>query len=400
MRRMAYLLAVALLFAVPWENAVHIAGIGRISKLLGITVGVVWLISVLSRRRIRPADKFHILVFLYVVWSGLTLFWSIDALATVSGFMTNVQLFVMLLLIWDLFDSRRKIEVGLQAYVLGAFITAGSVTFEFFTSPAARFPLHTRFSGLGPEVDGVALIVAIAAPAAWYLAAGPNSGARTPVMRVVNYMYLPLAFLALAFTGTRGAALASIPTLGLVLWSLMKATGRWRAMGVGTLFATTVTVIWFAPPELLGRIGSAVTEGGTEGSLSDRWGLWMESIGAFVERPVAGVGLEALRAAIPTGKEAHNMYISVLTETGLVGFLLFMGVIGVVITRVLRHQGWDRWYWSAQLLVIAIGGMSLTITDFKSVWIMVALAVGSAATSQVQPPSIERQPNRVLTQQE
>ncbi len=400
MRRMSYLLAVALLFAIPWENAVQIAGIGRISKLLGITVGVIWLISVLSRRRIRPVDKFHMLVVLYVVWSGLTLFWSIDARATMSGFMTNAQLLVMLLLIWDLFDSRRKIEVGLQAYVLGAFITAGSVTFDFFTSPAARFPLHTRFSGLGPQVDGVALIVAIAAPAAWYLAAGPNSTARTVVMRVINYMYLPLAFLALAFTGTRGAALASIPTLVLVLWSLTKATGRWRAVGVGTVLAATATIMWFAPPELLGRIGSAVTERGTEGSLGGRWGLWMESISAFAERPVAGVGLEAHRAAIPTGKEAHNMYISVLTETGLVGFLFFMGVIGTVIASVLRHQGWDRWYWSVQLLVIAIGGMSLTITDFKSVWIMVALAVGSAATSQVQPRSIERQPKRALTQQE
>ena len=83
-----------------------------------------------------------------------------------------------------------------------------------------------------------------------------------------------------------------------------------------------------------------------------------------------------------SGKVAHNTYISVLTETGVVGFILFTGVLLSVIARTLRRPGPDRVYWFAQLGVLAIGAISLSLENSKSVWIFLALAVASAAAAK------------------
>jgi O-antigen ligase len=207
-------------------------------------------------------------------------------------------------------------------------------------------------------------------------------------MRVVNYAYPPLGALAVALTGTRGATLASIPTLIFILWSLRRASGGKRILAVVALVAAVLLISEFAPRGPLDRIGTAatVTEG-SEGALGGRLGIWKQSRDAFLKRPIGGVGLDAHRAAVPVNKEAHNTYVSVLTETGVVGFLLFAGVIFSAFALIRHRSGWPAWYWFAQLGVIAIGAMSLSLEDSKSVWIFLSLAVASAATAQARQSS-------------
>src|SRR5439155_1839498 len=83
-------------------------------------------------------------------------------------------------------------------------------------------------------------------------------------------------------------------------------------------------------------------------------------------------------------KQAHNTYISVLTETGIVGELLFMGVLFSVFARLAELSGWQRWYWSAQVTLLLIGCMSLSLEDSKSVWIFLSLAVAAAAAARAE----------------
>ncbi|MGH2630443.1 MAG: O-antigen ligase family protein [Actinomycetota bacterium] len=393
---LAYGLAVVFIFTVPWEAAVHLAAIGRLSKALGLFAGLVWLISAIGRGRLRRPDALHTTFFVMLVWSGLTFFWSLDPLQSIGGFVTYTQVFMLLLMIWDLFDRLPAIVTGLQAYVLGAYISSGSIIVNFLTRTPTRFPGHQRFAALGFEVDGIALIVALAAPAAWFLAAGPPGWRRSRIWTLVNYAYVPTALFALVLTGTRGAVLASLPTLAFVFGSIRRAHGARRAISFGSVVVAILLVTAFAPPEMLGRIGSAWDEltghsdpAGRYGSgeIGGRGATWLESLEALASRPVIGVGLDAHRAAIATGKEAHNIYVSVLTETGIVGFLLFAGVLASIWARIRRLSGWRRRYWFAQLAVLAIGGMSLSLEDSKSVWIFAALAVSSAALEDWVRPS-------------
>lgn len=396
MRSIAYRLALVFIFTVPWEAGVQIPEIGRGSRFVGFLVGLVWLASVVERGRLRQPHVFHKAFFLFMVWSGLTFFWSVDTDATMGGFLTEAQLFILTLILWDLLDTRARIETALQAYVLGAYVTCASIIWNYLTAPEVKFPEHERVNALGFETDGVALIVAIAGPAAWYLAAGPTSAQRPRVLRRLSYAYLPIGLWALVLTGTRGATLASIPTALFVLWSLRTLGDRTRAVVAIAALVALVGVIWFAPQGQLNRLQTTVTatELGQEGgALSGRWPIWKASVDVFSGRPVGGVGLDAHRAAVAAAlgqdrtfrkseKEAHNAYLSVLAETGIVGFVLFLSLIIAVVAELQRLRGWDLWYWSAQLGVLAIGAVSLSIEDRKSVWMLLVLAVSYAAATE------------------
>lgn len=394
MRRLALWLALVFIFTVPWENAIHIADIGRVSKAVGWATFAVWALSVLMRGRLRHPDLFQKAFLLFLIWNGLTLYWSVDSDATVSGFITYTELFAVLLLLWDLLDSEPAVKAALQAYVLGAFVASGSIIAAFLTAPASKFPEHLRVNALGFETDGIALVVAIALPAAWYLAGHRDGRARSPAAGLLNYAYMPVGVLALALTGTRGATLASIPTLAFVLWSLRHAGPARRLTAAAAIATAAVVLVTVAPSGPLERIGTASTATELdEGALAGRLGIWQASLRQLEQRPLIGVGLDAHRTAIApaisrttvykeTGKVAHNTYISVLTETGVVGFILFTGVLLSVIARTLRRPGPDRVYWFAQLGVLAIGAISLSLENSKSVWIFLALAVASAAAAK------------------
>jgi hypothetical protein len=219
----------------------------------------------------------------------------------------------------------------------------------------------------------------------------PSSSGR----RLLNFAYVPVGLFAVAITGTRGATLALLPAAIFIFWSLRRASPSLRLAALATLAAAIVVLVVYAPRGPLARIETATTatELGSEGSaLSGRWGIWVESTHAFLERPLLGAGLDGHRAAVSEGldevrtfkiteKEAHNTYLSVLVETGIVGFLILATMIVLVVKRLRSLTGWRAWYWSAQVSVLAIGAMSLSLEESKSIWIFLSLCVATSAVA-------------------
>jgi len=106
-----------------------------------------------------------------------------------------------------------------------------------------------------------------------------------------------------------------------------------------------------------GRFGSA--------SSSNRWRWWTEEWRAFTAHPGGGTGAgtfeltdERLRRSPLVTREPHNTPLQFLGETGIVGFLLYLGAAGAAAAGVVR--AWRR----------AAGGERAAVT---------ALGVGSAA---------------------
>jgi O-antigen ligase len=405
-RSVSIWLSLVFVFSVPWENAIQIGHIGRASKALGYLTVLVWGLGVLAHKRLRKPDSLQKAFLLFLIWNGLTLYWSLDQASTLSAFVTYTEMFGLLLLFWDLYDREVLVKAALQAYVIGAFVAAGSIIVNYLTAPPARFPEHERISALGYKTDGIALIIAVAAPAAWYLAARPGARERPTAARALNYAYIPVAVLAVAMTGTRGATVASIPTVLFMIWSLWSATLGRRVAALSAAAIAVVALVQFAPAGQLDRIATAsnLGEQAPQGALGGRVDIWRDSAQVFIEHPIAGVGTDAHRAAVAprleqrsaykkAEKEAHNTYVSVLTETGVVGFLLFAFIVGSVLRRLRQRSNWERWYWSVQMSVLAIGAMTLSLEDSKSLWLMTVLTVASAAAARAQEarvPNVSR----------
>lgn len=389
MRRTAYWLTVGFIFTVPWEAAITVGGLGRLSRATGLIAAAVWALSVVVRGRSRPPNAFVKAYFVFLIWNGLTLLWTIDTPATLKGFLTYAQIFGMILVLLDLFETERQVETGLQAFVIGAYVSCISILANWVTAPSETL----RIKALGFEVDGIALIIALAIPAAWYLATGPAADRQSPMLTMVNLAYLPAAYFALTLTGTRGAAIASVPTGVFVLWTLWNARSNRRLVGWVMVAAAVAGVALFVPREPLQRIAGSVSDITGEDTLSGRTEIWQQGIETFFDHPLAGVGLDAHRAAVSARKEAHNTALSVLVETGVVGFVLITVVIVAVAGHVRRRRRWGAWYWGSQLAVVAIGSMSLSLEDSKSVWLLASFAVASATAIRARSEEAERQPD-------
>jgi O-antigen ligase len=154
-----------------------------------------------------------------------------------------------------------------------------------------------------------------------------------------------LPFLIL-LTQSRGGILA-LATMGLLI--LVQYRRKFAGLAVGAL---VVGVVAMAAPEgvweRLGGLSKAtstttLTEVDEEGSAEQRFQIWRVSRAIIADYPITGVGLEGyspthrLYAKSTTfettsrgRRDAHSLYLTVMAETGVLGFILFMAMIGSV----------------------------------------------------------------------
>src|SRR5690606_26552743 len=99
------------------------------------------------------------------------------------------------------------------------------------------------------------------------------------------------------------------------------------------------------PQSSVNRLSGATTEV-SEGTLGGRVNTWNEGIAVFLENPILGIGSGAFRESIERGKVAHSTYISILTETGFIGFLLFIFMLIMTARQIkLMPTKWGFTVW-------------------------------------------------------
>jgi hypothetical protein len=150
------------------------------------------------------------------------------------------------------------------------------------------------------------------------------------------------------------------------------------------------------PTQGPGRIGSF--------SSGNRWTWWKEAWWAFADRPLHGTGAGSFELAhrlerrdfSPPGKEPHNIALQFLSETGLVGFVLFAGAVlaaalGIrdALRRVARPDRVAGLALSAGLVAYALHGLVDFHWDFAAVT-GPALLVTGALLAAGRPPVTRR----------
>jgi hypothetical protein len=132
--------------------------------------------------------------------------------------------------------------------------------------------------------------------------------------------------LSMCFTGSRGAVLAS--GLGIVLLLAFGRAGTWCAKHARTVLVL-LAAAYFA---LVAGTASYGLAKGTlpHPSLAFRWYYWTAAARAFADAPLAGIGRGNFAAAYMQYKDPrstedvrdpHDLWVSLLTELGLLGLL-------------------------------------------------------------------------------
>jgi O-antigen ligase len=146
----------------------------------------------------------------------------------------------------------------------------------------------------------------------------------------------------------------------------------------------------FAPAPQRQRLATIPSELG-RGTFHDRTRIWKTGLKVLKSHPILGVGAGAYPEAVRPwlGKPnvpgfqyvAHNTFLSVLVETGAMGFGLYALLLGTLALFIWMMPSTERALWSVMLAVWAVGVSTLTWEHYKPSWLIMALIMTEWARS-------------------
>ena len=180
---------------------------------------------------------------------------------------------------------------------------------------------RVRYRGSLADPNELALVIGIALPFGFALREGPRRKQGRLVGRLLALAGLALAAWCIVETKSRGGQLVFAAVIGLYF------IRRFRIWGAFIGAAATLPVVLLG-----GREGAEA-----DSSAMERIEAWYEGINMIREHPLLGVGPgEFVEHHVRT---AHNAYVLVAAETGLIGFLLW----SVAIYTTMKIP-WSLWW--------------------------------------------------------
>jgi O-antigen ligase len=358
-------------FTVPWQNVVFIPGLGTISKLLGFGAIAATILHVLLSGKVRPLISFHWIAIAFLMFILVSAFWAIARPESVMADLnTYVQVIVMMWIIWEAAPTRARLTSLLQAYVLGAYVSAGITIFNYLTGVAIQKDA-TRFAASGFDANDLGMLLALALPMAWYLASTTHNG----FLRWLNRAYFVVGTVAILLTSSRGALLAAMAAVSVIPWTLTQLRGGLRVATIVVMLGAAIAAVQLVPEKSFERLSTTRSEI-SEGTLNSRLRIWKEGIRLIPERPYLGVGPAGWYPAVGMriGNVApHNTYLAVAVEEGLIGLSLYLALFVVLLTRLRRLPTFERRVGLALLATLMIAILPLGWQQNKASWLVLAL---------------------------
>ncbi len=265
-----------------------------------------------------------------VAWVVLTISWATDGSTAASNALRYAQNVTLFIIVFAAVRTTRDVTVILGAFVLGAALAAayGFVGGSNLTQPGRLVGATGEANQLATYlVAGLLLSIGVAA-----------TNRRRPLRALGAGACGVICTLGVALTLSRAALVALV----ISLLAAIVVVKRHRAvMSLVAILLTGAFAVYFlalAPATARQRIFN--DPGGTSG----RTALWTVAWRMVGAEPVGGVGIGnfPLRSVdylvqpgglsndtyvIKEPLEAHNIYLQMLAETGIVGFLLFAAVV-------------------------------------------------------------------------
>lgn len=384
--RAAWWLLCLFVFSIPWEKSLWLAGIGTASRLLGGVALAAGVLAAIRRKSVRPPNLALVLAAAFVLWVAATYRWSLAPGATEARAWTFLQLLAMAWLIWDLcLTAGRPVQL-MEAYVWGAVLASGATLIRYAQNHQTYY---RRYAAAGFDPNDLALTVALSIPLSLYLALR-LTGAKRWIYRAAVLS----AIAAILLAASRTALIAAFLAFSFAIFTWRRSDRSQRIASAVLLGLLALGTFGLAPSASRERLASLPTEL-AQGTLHNRTRIWKTGLKVLKRHPVVGVGAGAYPEAVRpwlgrpalAGHEyvAHNTFLSVLVECGLIGFGLFGAMLGVLALFVWMMPPAERALWSVMLAVWATGVSALTWEHRKAGWLIFALIMTQWAPAFREP---------------
>jgi O-antigen ligase len=311
-------------------------------KLMGLLLVLSWLALLTTRRGERRVVFSHpwfvYVLILFVGWAATSLIWAEEPGAVIEAIQRYVPNAMLFLIVFSAVRTRQQAMWVVGAFVIGALLSAiyGLIV---PTDPVAT----DRLSGAEGNANETAAALVAGAALAGALAAALKG---QPLLRLGAAIGVPLCGYAIFLTLSRGGLVA----LGAALLAAVFVAGRWRpqVLAFAGIAAASAVVYFafFAPVTSEQRVTQL--EGGT-----GRVDIWKVGWRMVEANPLHGVGAGNFQNSsvhfllqpgaiaradfiVDTPKAAHNTYLGILAELGIVGLVLFLIILGFALTTTVK----------------------------------------------------------------
>jgi len=363
------------------------ASIGRVMSVV-IPLVIVARIATTSWRPAALQPRAWVPLLVLTVWCWLGVFWAkVPVGGWLIGFFTLFLGIAYALAFMVFTESPAQVMKLMTIWVwLGALVALAS-SFVFFVG-------GVRGYGFTGGANNYAAFVVAGFPVIVVLARAAEGRAR-----LLLWCNVPIYLSALIASGSRmGFIMGGV--MGVYIFSTMPGIrGRKRVITIvgGAVFMGVVVFLFAALNSDRFSLAAFFSDRG-----AGRLDIWPAAIAAFKLHPLQGWGLGGFRSSsyelvqqtsgaslqalrqtddIRVGYiEAHNLYLSILMDLGLIGTTIYFGLIASTMKNLwdLRKTAWGQLVWAFQGVQIAllIGQFFGTQLNQKFQWMIIGLAAG------------------------
>jgi O-antigen ligase len=346
------------------------------------------VLSVVAALRVRQPHPVHVPMIAFALWCAASILWSLDPEASRMQVETYVQLVLLALIVWDLYEEPAHLNTGLQAYVLGCWVCIAELLEVFLAGDVQR-----RFSVGVFNENTLGFTLSLGLPVAWYLAtvarADEGLGGRlAPALRISNLLFIPVALFGIALTASRSSMACGLLAVAYMVVSLGGVRRGARILLFGGAAALAIYGVSLIPKTSADRLESTTVEL-SDGDWNGRLPTWKEAMRMISERPIAGVGVKAFQVgAVETRAAPHNLVLSITAELGLVGMLLFSSILLGCALVAFRQPRPLALFWLVMLASWTLNALVHNFEDKKFTWLlfgMIAVSGGLYGTKRAAP---------------
>jgi putative inorganic carbon (hco3(-)) transporter len=381
----------AVLFLRPADFFPELASL-PLAEIAAIAALSALVLSKLVRRdfglAMSPANRWVVLLTVGVV---VSCFFSTNPTASFDFLQsTFVKILALWLLILNIVDTKKRIVVMQGAISILTGLLGAYAIWAKTNQVALVEDTRAAFVGVLGDPNDLAFTLLVGLPFAF-------EAFRTLRINGLRWLFLLAGVLAtggIIVTQSRGGLMG----LAVCMYFWMRTFGIRREAVLAVTIAGAIAAV------LLGGISErkTVTRGAfaIDDSSQGRIDAWYAGVRMAKHNPLWGVGLDratdnfgryAVNPVSWRPKTSHNMFVQAGAETGLLGFIPFMLLIGFSLRTSLRLRGqlrqdspdWERTFIRAQfpnLVAILVAGFFLSVAWSWFLYILLAQSAASERT--------------------
>jgi O-antigen ligase len=391
----------ALICFVPLIFLESVSALNLAGKAAGLLVVGAWLSAVISRQVdlggfIRRHRRLFEAIVALLVWLCLGAIWAVSPGAIAADIWHWFAIALLYAVVATWIEDEQTLLRFCGAFVIGA--TLGVLVGVASGSVEGGGDARLEGGAGDPNFLAAGLVPAMV------MAAGIMVAVKGPLVRLGCFVAILICTYGVAASQSHGGALA----LGAVAIAALFVFKRRRIyVALACLAVVAVGAAYFASTPAAWERVSHVENGG-----SGREDLWTVAWRVAMAHPVLGVGLDnyevvakdytrvpgALKNVNKIAEKphvVHNTYLEALTETGIVGLLLFLFIAFTSLFCAYRagkwFEGMGNLPMEALSRAIVVGTIGIMVAGFfvsagvdKRLWVLLALGPAALTIARIQ----------------